>query len=184
MFSVVILFHHFFPLLEKVEIRVFILPRNFPAVLIIFTGRGREPLPSPQRGAGRGTPPSPRGGFPAGRGVHPWFAPTTLFYNYGLSQEVGLNFLGRAICQSYQRSQILFQRMCPYPYFLSRRLHHMQMREAVDTHKPVWRLCVTQEAVCPTCLTNYLPSASLKHLCSKSTPSTPWSNLVFSSLCP
>ena len=45
LFSVVILFHHFFPLLEKVEIRVFILPRNFPAVLIIFP-------PSP-RGAGR-----------------------------------------------------------------------------------------------------------------------------------
>ena len=28
-----------FPLLEKVEIRAFILPRNFPAVLIIFTGQ-------------------------------------------------------------------------------------------------------------------------------------------------
>ena len=69
LFSVVILFHHFFPLLEKVEIRVFILPRNFPAVLIIFTGRGTPP--SPQRGAGRGTPPSPRGGFPEGRGAHP-----------------------------------------------------------------------------------------------------------------
>ena len=54
LFSVVILFHHLFPLLEKVEIRVFILPRNFPAVLIIFTGRGGEPP------------------FPAGRGVHPW----------------------------------------------------------------------------------------------------------------
>ena len=51
LFSVVILFHHFFPLLEKVEIRVFILPRNFPAVLIIFTGRGGEP-PLPRR-AGR-----------------------------------------------------------------------------------------------------------------------------------
>ena len=56
LFSVVILFHHFFPLLEKVEIRVFILPRNFPAVLIIFTGRGGEPpLPcgegSPRDGA-------------------------------------------------------------------------------------------------------------------------------------
>ena len=50
----------------------------------------------------------------------------------------------------------------------------MQMREAVYTHSLcVWRLCVTQEAVCPTCLTNYLPSASLKHLWSKSTPSTP-----------
>ena len=61
MFSVVILFHHLFPLLEKVEIRAFILPRNFPAVLIIFTGRG-----------GAGNPPSPQGGFPAVRGVHPW----------------------------------------------------------------------------------------------------------------
>ena len=46
LFSVVLLFHHLFPLLEKVEIRAFILPRNFPAVLIIFTGRGGEsPLP-------------------------------------------------------------------------------------------------------------------------------------------
>ena len=53
LFSVVILFHHLFPLLEKVEIQAFILPRNFPAVLIIITGRG---------GAGRGTPPSPQGG--------------------------------------------------------------------------------------------------------------------------
>ena len=56
LFSVVILFHHLFPLLEKVEIRAFILPRNFPAVLIIFMGRG---------GSGRGTPPSPQRG--AGR---------------------------------------------------------------------------------------------------------------------
>ena len=49
LFSVVILFHHLFPLLEKVEIRAFILPRNFPAVLIIFTGRGgagNPPLPT------------------------------------------------------------------------------------------------------------------------------------------
>ena len=52
LFSVVILFHHFFPLLEKVEIRVFILPRNFPAVLIIFMGRGGEP-PLPR---GEGSP--------------------------------------------------------------------------------------------------------------------------------
>ena len=49
MFSVVILFHHWFPLLEKVEIRAFILPRNFPEALIIFPGRG-TPLP---RGTGR-----------------------------------------------------------------------------------------------------------------------------------
>ena len=55
LFSVVILFHHLFPLLEKVEIQAFILPRNFPAVLIIITGRG-----------GAGNPP-----FPAGWGVHP-----------------------------------------------------------------------------------------------------------------
>ena len=48
--------NHLFPLLEKVEIRAFILPRNFPAVLIIFMGRG---------GSGRGTPPSPQRG--AGR---------------------------------------------------------------------------------------------------------------------
>ena len=65
LFSVVILFHHWFPLLEKVDIRAFILPRNFPAVLIIFTGRG---------GAGRDPPSSPRRGFPAGRGVHPWLS--------------------------------------------------------------------------------------------------------------
>ena len=51
LFNVVILFHHLFPLLKKVEIRAFILPRSFPAVLIIFTGRGEEP-PLP-RGAGR-----------------------------------------------------------------------------------------------------------------------------------
>ena len=55
LFSVVILFHHLFPLLEKVEIQVFILPHNFPAVLIIFVGQG---------GAGRGTTPSPRGRAP------------------------------------------------------------------------------------------------------------------------
>ena len=61
MFSVVILFHHWFPLLEKFEISVFILPRNFPAVLIIFTGRvgaGNPPLPTVRGGAGN--PPSPR----------------------------------------------------------------------------------------------------------------------------
>ena len=57
LFSVVILFHHFFPLLEKVEIRVFILPCNFPAVLIIFTGRG-----------GAGNPPFPAGRVPRGTG--------------------------------------------------------------------------------------------------------------------
>ena len=69
MFSVVILFHHFFPLLEKVEIRVFILPRNFPAVLIIFTGRGgagNPPLPTARGGAGN--PPFPAGRVPRGTG--------------------------------------------------------------------------------------------------------------------
>ena len=54
LFSVEILFHHWFPLLEKVEIQAFTLPRNFPAVLIIFAGRGGEPP------------------LPAGLGVHPW----------------------------------------------------------------------------------------------------------------
>ena len=61
MFSAVILFHHWFPLLEKIEIRAYILPCNFPAVLIIFTGRG-----------GAGNPP-----FPAGRGVHPRYPVST-----------------------------------------------------------------------------------------------------------
>ena len=63
LFSVVILFHHWFPLLEKAGIRAFILPRNFSAVLIIFTGRDGEPPP-----------------FPAGRGVHPWFKCSNVLY--------------------------------------------------------------------------------------------------------
>ena len=46
LFSVVILFHHLFPLLEKVEIRAFILPSNFPFFLIIFTGRDEEGNPT------------------------------------------------------------------------------------------------------------------------------------------
>ena len=69
LFSVVILFHHLFPLLEKVEIRAFILPRNFPAVLIIFTGRvgaGNPPLPTVRGGAGN--PPLPAGRVPRGAG--------------------------------------------------------------------------------------------------------------------
>ena len=57
LFNVVILFHHLFPLLKKVEIRAFILPRNFPAVLIIFTGRGAA-----------GNPPFPVERFPRGAG--------------------------------------------------------------------------------------------------------------------
>ena len=57
LFSVVILFHHWFPRLQKVEIRAFILPRNFPAVLIIFMGRG-----------GAGNPPYPAGRVPRGAG--------------------------------------------------------------------------------------------------------------------
>ena len=59
LFSAVIVFYHWFPLLDKIEIRAYILPRNFPAVLIIFTGRG-----------GAGNPP-----FPTVRGVHPWPEP-------------------------------------------------------------------------------------------------------------
>ena len=64
--SVVILLHDLFPLLEKVEILAFILPRNFPAVLIIFTGRGgagwgTPPLPPPHSVGRGGEPPPPRG---------------------------------------------------------------------------------------------------------------------------
>ena len=69
MLSVEILFHHWFPLLEKVEIRTFILPRNFPAVLIIFTGRGgagSPPFPIVRGGAGN--PPLPAGRVPCGAG--------------------------------------------------------------------------------------------------------------------
>ena len=57
MFSVVILIHHLFLLLEKVEVRAFILPRNFPEALIIFPGAGRGGEPPLPRGEG-----SPRGG--------------------------------------------------------------------------------------------------------------------------
>ena len=102
------------------------------------------------------------------------FAPTVLFSNYGLSQEVGLNFLGRQSCLS-----TLSKIPNPVPNNVSASLFSIaevtsQANERGCLHtQPVWRLCVTQEAVCPTCLTNYLPSASLKHLWSKSTPSTP-----------
>ena len=75
---------HRFPLLEKVEILAFILPRNFPAVLIIFPGRGTPP--SPYCGAGQGIPPSPRGRFPAGWGVHPWGA-ISVKENVGIVKE-------------------------------------------------------------------------------------------------
>ena len=69
MFSVVILFHYWFPLLEKVEIQAFILPRNFPAVLIIFTGRVGAGNPPPPHSAGRGgEPPLPAGRVPRGAG--------------------------------------------------------------------------------------------------------------------
>ena len=47
---------HWFPLLEKVEILAFILPRNFPVILIIFTGRGgagNPPFPTVRGWAGR-----------------------------------------------------------------------------------------------------------------------------------
>ena len=71
LFSVVILFHHLFPLLEKVEHRAFILPRNFPAVFIIFTGRGGAGNPhSPHLGAGGREPPFPAGRVPR-RAVRP-----------------------------------------------------------------------------------------------------------------
>ena len=67
LFSVVILSHHLFPLLEKVEIRAFILPRNFPAVLIIFTGRGGAGNPpSPRCGAGQGSKSAGLGGAGVG----------------------------------------------------------------------------------------------------------------------
>ena len=69
MFSVVILFHHWFPLVQKVEILAFIVPRNFPAVLIIFTGRvgaGNPPLPT-VRGGARNLP-LPAGRVPRGAG--------------------------------------------------------------------------------------------------------------------
>ena len=59
LFSVVILFQHWFPLLEKIENWAFILPHNFPTVWVIFAGRGITPLHS----AGQsGEPPFPRGG--------------------------------------------------------------------------------------------------------------------------
>ena len=69
LFSVVILFRHWFPLLEKAEIQALILPRNLPAVLIIFTGRGgagNPPFPTVRGGAGN--PPFPTGRVPRGAG--------------------------------------------------------------------------------------------------------------------
>ena len=58
LFSAVILFHHWFSLslLEKVENWTFILPCNFPVVLIIFagpSGAGNQLPSSPKCGAGR-----------------------------------------------------------------------------------------------------------------------------------
>ena len=53
----------------KVEIRAFILPRNFPAVLIIFTGRGgagNPPFPTVRGGAGKGSKSAGLGGAGAG----------------------------------------------------------------------------------------------------------------------
>ena len=101
LFSVVILFHHWFPLLEKVDIRAFILPRNFPAVLIIFTGRG---------GAGN-PPPSPRGGasFPA--------------LHHQASAGVLILFLFLLICNLVMDSPL-----CYYFHFLARifSLHLLQ----------------------------------------------------------
>ena len=57
MFSVVILFHHWFPQLERIENRAFILPRNIPVVLIIFAGQGGTGNP-PSHKAGRASIPS------------------------------------------------------------------------------------------------------------------------------
>ena len=59
--SAVVLFHHWFPQLEKIDNSTFILPRNFPAVLIIFVSWGGE-LPSPQYGASRNPSPPRRAG--------------------------------------------------------------------------------------------------------------------------
>ena len=56
LFSVVILFHHWFPHLKTFENQSFILPHNFPAVLIIFAGQGTPP--SPQCGVGRASIPA------------------------------------------------------------------------------------------------------------------------------
>ena len=79
MFSVVILFHHLFPLLEKVEIRAFILPRNFPAVFIIFWGLGRAGNPPhPTMRGGEGNPPSPRGRASIPNGDHLFIKPKSL----------------------------------------------------------------------------------------------------------
>ena len=97
MFSVVILFHHWFPLLEMVEIRAFILPRKFPAVLIIFTGRGgagNPPLPTALGGAGN--PP-----FPAGRVPHGTGRPSLIFSTHLTSSRFGI--------YDYQRSKQIFR---------------------------------------------------------------------------
>ena len=91
LFSAVIVFYHWFPLLDKIEIGVYILPCNFPAILIIFTGRGRAgnpPFPTVRDGAGNPPLPTARDGagnppFPAGRGVHPWSLPSgVISYNW------------------------------------------------------------------------------------------------------
>ena len=63
LFSVVMLFHHWFPLLEKNENRAFILPHNIPTVFIIFAGQGGQPTPSPW-----------------GRGDHPWSTLSTVLH--------------------------------------------------------------------------------------------------------
>ena len=106
LFSVVILFHHLFPLLEKIEIRAFILPRNFPAVLIIFRGRGgagNPPLPTARGGCGE--PPLPRGtGRPSL--VHISYYLGT--YNYLFQANtpwttVGMMFLKFVICRKYSK---------------------------------------------------------------------------------
>ena len=54
LFSIVMLFHHWFPLLGKNENGAFILPHNIPPVFIIFAGQGGQPTPSPTVGEFRG----------------------------------------------------------------------------------------------------------------------------------
>ena len=55
----IILFHHWFLILEKFENGAFFLPRNFPTILIILRGRagrggaGSHPLPTVRDWAGR-----------------------------------------------------------------------------------------------------------------------------------
>ena len=77
LFSVVILFHDWFPLLEKLRFGPFFLPRNSPAVFIISRGRGGAGNPHlPIVWGGAGSPP-PQGGL--NQGVRP------SYYNFQIS---------------------------------------------------------------------------------------------------